>query len=126
AAATVVPSPGGPSGERGEAVLEVVHETVYRYATPVERSTHRFKLEPVQDLRQRLLDYSLEISSPGRRRDYEDVFGNRVVLFDVVEPFTELRLVSRARVAVAESSLQELVSPQRRDPIPLVWMPWQR
>lgn len=125
-AATVVPSPGGPSGERGEAVLEVVHETVYRYATPVERSTHRFKLEPVQDLRQRLLDYSLEISSPGRRRDYEDVFGNRVVLFDVVEPFTELRLVSRARVAVAEPSLQELVSPQRRDPIPLVWMPWQR
>jgi len=120
----IAPPEDGDGPSRG--VLEFVHETTYRYATPVERSTHRFLLEPVQDIRQRVLDWSLEISSPGRRRDYEDVFGNRVIQFDVLEPFTELRLVSRSRVFVEATSPQELVSPHRRDQIPLVWMPWQR
>jgi transglutaminase-like putative cysteine protease/predicted glutamine amidotransferase len=124
----LLPTPplAGPSAQAPQRVLEVVHETVYRYAAPVERSTHHFRMEPLHDLRQRPLAHALEISVAGRRRDYEDVFGNRVVMLDVQGPFTELRVVGRSRVAVDETSPQELISPQRRDPIPLVWMPWQR
>src|SRR5690606_23199859 len=42
-------------------VVKLTHETIYRYANPVERSTHLFRLEPVHDSRQQLLDFDLEI-----------------------------------------------------------------
>jgi len=107
-------------------VLTILHETVYSYNQPVERSTHRFRLEPVHDHRQSLIDFRLEVFPSGPSRSYEDVFGNRVVFFDAVEPFSELRVSSFARVSVEPTTAQDLLSPQRRDQIPLVWMPWQR
>ena len=108
------------------ATLSVVHETVYRYDVPVERSHHRFCLRPVGDERQEILDHELEISVAGLTRDFEDVFGNRATLLEVSTPFEEMRITSRSTLRVAAVMPSDLKSPLRRDQIPLVWMPWQR
>ncbi len=59
------------------ATLSVVHETKFTYSLPVERSSHRFCLQPVRDDRQEMLEHQLEVIVDGIDRKYEDVFGNR-------------------------------------------------
>lgn len=107
-------------------VLDVFHETTYRYGQPVERSTHRLCLEPVADGRQQIIEHSLDISVNGARRDFEDVFGNRSTMLEVSSPFTEMKITSRSKVRVGVLRASELRSMLRREVIPLVWMPWQR
>lgn len=107
-------------------LLRVEHETVYRYTTPVERSSHLFRLTPVSDHLQEVLDHQLEISVAGARRHYEDVFGNQTATLEVESPFSELRVVSRCLVRLRKMEGEALEVPNRRMSIPLVWMPWQR
>jgi transglutaminase-like putative cysteine protease/predicted glutamine amidotransferase len=105
--------------------LDITHETVYRYATPVERSTHLLRLMPVQDARQMLLAYDMQCSVRGLQQHYDDVFGNAVLRLSLANPFTELRIVSRSRVHVTPPTPFERALP-RRMALPLVWMPSQR
>jgi transglutaminase-like putative cysteine protease/predicted glutamine amidotransferase len=107
-------------------VMTVLHETIYRYEAPVERSSHLFRLQPTHDLGQELLEYSLELSAGGLRRTYEDVFGNHVVRAEIEAPYSELRITARSRVRILHSPAADLYAPARRVTIPLVWMPWQR
>lgn len=102
---------------------DVVHETVYRYETPVETSTHTVRLQPVRDLTQDVLEYRLEISPPGQSFSYEDVFGNHVLSFQINHPYTELWVRMQAKVTVYH---EETKAALRSTHIPLVWMPWQR
>jgi transglutaminase-like putative cysteine protease/predicted glutamine amidotransferase len=106
-------------------LLSVVHETVYRYTAPVERSVHHFRLRPVYDLRQHLLEYRLAISTGGLRQEFEDVFGNQVLRLTIESPFREMRIESRSLVRVQALPPLEAQVP-RRVTLPLVWMPWQR
>jgi len=112
--------------EPDEAILSIVHSTHFRYSTPVERSSHRFCLEPVRDERQEVIEHELMINLDGISRVYEDVFGNRARLLEVTKPFTEMEIVSRSKLRVTGVLASHLKSPLRRDQIPLVWMPWQR
>ena len=116
----------GPAAAPDYANLTALHETVYRYESPIERSSHRFCLRPVEDERQKVLEHSLEISVDGMLRDFEDVFGNRSTIFDVTTPFQEMKIRSWSMVRVEGVLGSRLKSPLRRDQIPLVWMPWQR
>ncbi len=109
-----------------ERTLRVSHETVYRYSEPVERSAHRFRLRPVHDLRQQVLEHRLEVSCDGFRRDFEDVFGNQTTMLEVADPFQDLVVRSESLVQIRTEDPVHLRSPTRRDTIPLVWMPWQR
>jgi transglutaminase-like putative cysteine protease/predicted glutamine amidotransferase len=107
--------------------LQVEHRTVYRYATPVERSTHLLRLEPAHDLLQSKLRFELDLSVRGKRTEFEDVFGNRVTRLDIDEPFTELSIVSRALVELRDTHPLAFRSrPHAQTAIPVVWMPWQR
>jgi transglutaminase-like putative cysteine protease/predicted glutamine amidotransferase len=115
-----------PAALPDERVLEIVHETTYRYSEPVERSSHRFRLRPVQDARQELLAFELGTSVDGLQRDYEDVFGNWTTQLEIQVPFQEIEIRSRARVRVRAEDALQLRSPVRRHTIPLAWMPWQR
>ncbi len=108
------------------ATLSVVHETIYRYSMPVERSTHRFCLRPARDDRQEILDHTLSVSVDGVWRDFEDVFGNRATLLEVSTPFQEMRIESRSTLRVGGVHASQLKSPLHNEQIPLVWMPWQR
>ncbi|MBX3271032.1 MAG: class II glutamine amidotransferase [Sandaracinaceae bacterium] len=104
-------------------VLSVEHETIYRYEEPVERSHHVFRLHPVHDSRQDVLDYQLEISPPGAGRRAEDVFGNQILAFRLDRPYQELWIRATSRVRIRPERVPE---PFVRSRIPLVWMPWQR
>jgi transglutaminase-like putative cysteine protease/predicted glutamine amidotransferase len=113
-----------PRPQPGERLLSVLHETVYRYETPVERSSHRILLCPVQDGLQQLESFTLELGPPGVRAEYEDVFGNAVASVEIQAPYRELRISGRARVRVRTP--ESIESRSRRETLPLVWMPWQR
>jgi transglutaminase-like putative cysteine protease len=106
--------------------LRILHRTVYRYARPVERSAHLFRLTPVHDRLQGVLQSELRLSVGGRAHDYEDVFGNQVRRVSLETPFSEL--VIEARSLVDALDVDPLASrPFRtRTTIPLVWMPWHR
>ncbi|MEM9694953.1 MAG: class II glutamine amidotransferase [Myxococcota bacterium] len=109
----------------GTRLLSVVHETSYRYRTAVERSTHLYRLKPVHDERQELLAHELSLGLEDLRREYQDVFGNATTYTEVETPYTEMSIVSRSIVRLAEDT-RPIDSPRRRESIPLVWMPWQR
>jgi len=110
--------------EEPERLLTVTHRTVYRYQTPVERSSHRILLRPVEDGRQRLESYELRIEPRGIVTEYEDVFGNAALAVELTSPYSELCVESCARVRIRAP--ESIESRSRRDTIPLVWMPWQR
>lgn len=107
-------------------LFSVVHETLYRYAGPVEVSTHLLRLRPVQDNRQDLIDFRIDLAPAGPVSEYEDVFGNRVTRLEIEDPYRELRITSRS--VVRRRPLASLLenAPIGRITIPLVWMPWQR
>ncbi len=106
--------------------LSVIHDTRYRYEKPVERSAHLYRLRPVHDVQQEVLRHELTLTLDGLRRDYEDVFGNRVTGTEIEEPYSELRITSRSVVRLQPGGSNQLLSPRRRFSLPLVWMPWQR
>ncbi len=107
-------------------LFKVMHNTHYSYAKPVERSTHGFRLKPVDDTFQRVLNHQLSISSIGEEINYEDVFGNQAVYFSIQKPYTELTVSSTNLIKVYESLPDDYSLSQRQNSIPLIWMPWQR
>ena len=107
-----------------ERVLSVVHETTYRYETAVERSAHLFRLHPVVDSAQELLDFSLQVTPEAEAYSFDDVFGNQTISMTLKRPYTELKIRAQARVRVKRGVTP--TPPTRRTSIPLVWMPWQR
>ncbi len=102
---------------------KILHETIYRYQTEVERSTHSLRLRPAHNTQQSVLEHSLEISVDSERREFEDVFGNVTTRVWVTHPYRELRVTARSIVEVTD-----VRTPVPRNPtaLPLVWMPWQR
>jgi len=118
-----MPAPTLPVLSAKSRTYQIVHETVYRYDTPVETSTHTVRLQPVRDLTQDVVEHVLEISPPGQAFSYEDVFGNHVLSFQISQPYTELWVQARSKVTTYHV---ETHSALRSASIPLVWMPWQR
>jgi transglutaminase-like putative cysteine protease/predicted glutamine amidotransferase len=106
--------------------LRWVHRTSYRYAIPVERSSHLLRLFPMVDRLQRPLESEVSISVEGRSHDFEDVFGNRARRVLLETPYRELTIVSRAKVETLDTDPLGFDRRHMRSAIPLVWMPWQR
>lgn len=106
--------------------LSITHRTVYRYAQPVERSMHLFRLQPMHDQLQTLRRCEITCSVPGQSRDYEDLFGNRLRRLLVETPFTELVIEARSTVDLLDTDPLSYKPLKARTAIPLVWMPWDR
>ena len=126
-AVSAAPSPAPPAPPQLSRVLTVQHETTYHYRLPVERSSHLFRLRPVQDRHQELLEYQVELTVDGRRREFEDVFGNATMQLEVDQPFTMLSVRSRSRVRLHPFPNRWMDArgfPRER--LPQLWMPWQR
>ena len=107
-------------------MLQIFHETAYRYAQQVARSSHRLRLRPLVDAQQSLVDWKLDLSVDGERWEYEDVFGNHVTSLEVSTPFQELVIRSSSLVRVHVAAPEPLRTAPGRDRLPLAWMPWQR
>jgi transglutaminase-like putative cysteine protease len=104
----------------------VVHRTAYRYDKPVERSSHVFKLAPVDDRLQRLLSHQIDVSVDGPYRDYEDVFGNQARRMEVERPYDAMTITSTSRVEVLDVDPLSYRPLRQRAQIPVVWMPWHQ
>ncbi|KAB2908986.1 MAG: transglutaminase family protein, partial [Kofleriaceae bacterium] len=105
---------------------DVRHRTVYRYAKPIERSTHLLRLTPRFDRLQEVLEHALTVSVPCQSVDFEDVFGNRVRRLHIDAPWTEMVIESTSKVRVSDVAPLDFRTLKTRSTIPLVWMPWQR
>jgi transglutaminase-like putative cysteine protease len=106
--------------------LTVRHTTRYQYDRPVQRSSHRLHLRPMQDGTQNVLDYRLSISPDVPAIEYEDVFGNRTTRFEILKPYTELTVVARSTVELLDINPFAFASLPIRPSFPLVWMPWEQ
>ena len=107
-------------------LFDLVHTTRYEYSTPVEHSTHLFRLQPLDDLVQEVVHSSLVISPNADEIQYEDVFGNHVLHCTINKPYTELSVTSNSRVKIYATPPDDHSYSHRQTTIPLVWMPWQR
>ena len=79
--------------------LAVEHETLYRYGAPVELAHHVAFLQPLDDRRQRLEAFSLDIDPPpAHLRVERDRCGNVRHAFTVAGAHRALRVCARSRV----------------------------
>jgi len=102
------------------------HETRYTYDRPVQRSTHRVHLRPVDDWQQTVRRYKLTIAPHVPVIDFEDVFGNWATRFEIAEPYTELRILAESEVERVVTDPFAFAKLPIRPAFPLVWMPWEQ
>jgi transglutaminase-like putative cysteine protease/predicted glutamine amidotransferase len=105
---------------------DVLHATEYAYSAPVEQSTHTFRLQPVEDQTQEVVNALVSISVDGEEIGFEDVFGNQSIHYSIHKPYTQLSIVCQSRVKVFASPPDDHSLSRRQANIPLVWMPWAR
>ena len=120
----------GLSNERAEnsapRLLRVVHETLYEYEQPVERSSHRLLLRPLSDRYQQVLDHRLVVEPDVHRAAFEDVFGNAALGLEIDSPYDRLSIQSETTVRLSPVPSLESRAGRHALSLPLSWMPWQR
>ena len=81
-------------------LLQVTHETHYRYQPAVETAQHVAYLQPGNHAAQNLLSHALSISpQPAQQRKLPDVYGNTRCFFSLQVPHEELVVVARSLVS---------------------------
>ncbi len=107
-------------------IYDIVHLTEYNYSVPVEHSSHTFRLQPVEDVIQEVAQATLELSVDGELLQFEDVFANHSIHYDITKAYTNLLIKMKSRVKVYARPPDDHNPTIRRSQIPLLWMPWQR
>ena len=79
-------------------LLRIEHITTYRYSEPVQFSTHRLLVRPLEGHDVQLRASALSIRPKYRIRWIHDIFDNSIALIDFLEPSTELHIESRVTV----------------------------
>ena len=80
-------------------LLDIVHDTHYRYVAPVQVAQHHLHLSPRHTAGQTVLSHQLAVSpTPTLWHQGEDAFGNVRGLFTLDQPHEELRVLVRSRV----------------------------
>jgi transglutaminase-like putative cysteine protease len=78
--------------------LEIVHSTRFRYTAPIAETVMEVRLQPMNGVGQRCLEFSLELSSGIKPHSYLDGYGNHVHYFNLVRPHSRLIVTSRSVV----------------------------
>ncbi|MEE6187582.1 transglutaminase family protein [Niabella digestorum] len=89
----------------------VKHITRYSYGNPVVECANQIKLYPINDGFQNVLRHKITITKNPNVEVFTDFFGNQVGVFTIVEPLSELQIVSEAEVVTHEIQLPEIESP---------------
>jgi transglutaminase-like putative cysteine protease len=106
--------------------LLIRHTTRYTYDRPVARSENELRLRPIDDWKQRVINFRLQTSPAASVIEYEDVFGNWVSRFNIAEPFTELSITAESEVEVLDVDPFAFAKLPIKTSFPLVWMPWEQ
>lgn len=77
-------------------LLDIRHETLYRYAVPANYSLQYMRLWPRADGGQRVLNW--RIDAPGRRWTQTDAYGNSVFVTSVTDQHDLVRVVAQGQV----------------------------
>jgi transglutaminase-like putative cysteine protease len=77
-------------------LLNIRHETAYRYAVPASYSLQYMRLWPRADGGQRVLNW--RIDAPGRRWTQQDAYGNAVFVTSLTDRHDEIRVVAQGQV----------------------------
>lgn len=118
---------GEPVREGEWRTLDIVYQTRYGYTKDVPQSSHLFRLRPVHDAFQEVVDHEFRISPDASfRNEFYDVFDNHVVRVEVKTSYRDLVIEARSTVRVRSVMPSSVVSDGLRDTFPVVWMPWQR
>ena len=99
-------------------VLDVMHDTTYRYATEVALAHHVAYLRPADTVHQQLESFRIAVlPKPFVQRTTVDVFGNSRFYFslDVPHPRLAVRAVSRVRLAARYEGFDTATSVPWRD-----------
>ena len=86
--------------ERPAMLLRIDHETRLTYSAPVAEAVSEVRTAPPSQDDQTLLGYRLRVSPSAAITGYRDGFGNKVELFNLLAPHTEVVITSAACVRV--------------------------
>lgn len=82
--------------------VRIVHETGYRYESPVTESYNEARLTPRSDQRQNVIVSRVETTPPTRAYRYTDYWGTTVTAFDLHAPHTDLVVTATSVVETAD------------------------
>lgn len=100
-------------------LLNIRHETLYRYDRPVKHSVQSLRLTPRTETGQRVLAWSL--NAPGRQSQQIDAHGNVMHLLTIDEPIDEIHILVSGTVETEEVADS---APSNRGRLsPLVYVP---
>ena len=85
----------------------IKHITRYRYASPVIDCANQLMLYPIQDAQQVLKKHELHISHKPDLEEFVDYFGNRIGVFSVIMPISELTIESDIEIEITPTVLPE-------------------
>ncbi|MCE3552225.1 transglutaminase family protein [Pseudonocardia sp. RS11V-5] len=102
--------------------IRVVHETGYKYSSPVYETYNEVRLTPRGDSHQNVIVSRVETVPATRAYSYEDYWGTQVTAFDLHAPHTELLVTGTSVVEtgdaveqVREATWEDLASEAVRD-----------
>jgi transglutaminase-like putative cysteine protease len=73
-------------------LLELTHETVFEYAEPVTEAYMEFRLTPLSDSKQHVLQHRQSVTPARSIRQYTDAYGNVVNYFNLLDPHTRVEV----------------------------------
>ena len=80
-------------------LLQLTHETHYKYTPAVENADHVLHLSPPTHAAQTVLEHRLDISpTPSNLRETQDVYGNRCTFFSLQGSHSELVVIAHSTV----------------------------
>ncbi len=93
-------------------LLQVTHDTRYRYMPTVETAQHMAYMQPRAHASQTVLEFVLQISpTPALMRNIDDVYGNTRCFFSLQTPHEVLSVVAHSLVSTRPSPIVTSVMP---------------
>jgi len=78
--------------------FEIVHRTIYLYASPVRDSFNEARLQPFSNSLQTVDHFLLKVLPAARLRHHHDFYSNIIHHFEIVEPHVTLLIESHLRI----------------------------
>jgi transglutaminase-like putative cysteine protease len=83
-------------------LLNIKHETVYRYSSPVDYTIQHLRLTPRSEAQQQSLNWNIE--APGRYHRYNDAYGNIGHILVLDQPHDEIHISVTGQVKIAKEN----------------------
>jgi transglutaminase-like putative cysteine protease len=78
--------------------FDIIHRTIYLYASPVRDSFNEARLQPFSNTTQTVDSFFLKVLPAARLRHHHDFYSNTIHHFEIAEPHSTLLIESHLRV----------------------------